>query len=182
MSAPAIAGPASCWSVMPLRPPARLPAPAPTRCSRTSRSSATSISPPGSRPKAWTRPRSPRSTRIRSSKPATPGRRRRHSASARSRSTTGSTGRRSVGRVSWPGSAKAQCGVHATELTRGRSPAITPRRRHRRHRRLHCRRPPDRPRCAAYGPGRPRACGRCRWQRAIARASRVRSPGRLKSR
>ena len=35
MSQPAIANPASFWSATPLRPPARLPAPAPTRCSPT---------------------------------------------------------------------------------------------------------------------------------------------------
>ena len=53
MSAPAIASPASCWSATPLRPPARSPAPAPTRCSPTSNGSATSISRPGLRPTAW---------------------------------------------------------------------------------------------------------------------------------
>ena len=57
---------------------------------------------------AWARPRSRRSTTIRSSRPATPGRWRKPSASARSRSTTGSTGGRSAGRASWRGSAKAR--------------------------------------------------------------------------
>ena len=71
---PAIASPASSWSATPLRTPARLPVPAPTRCSPTSRSSATSTSPPGLRPRAWARTRSPPSMMIRSSRLATPGR------------------------------------------------------------------------------------------------------------
>ena len=44
------------------------------------------------------------------------------------------------------------------------------------------RRRPDRPRCAACGSGRPRACGRRRWRRAAWRASRARSPCRRRSR
>ena len=131
MSRPAIASPASSWSATPLRPPARSPAPAPTRCSPTSASSATSISPPGLRPKAWARTRSRRSTTIRSSRPATPGRWRRPSASARSRSTTGSTGGRSAGRASWPGSAKASLRRLRKRGRRGtNATALTPRRRH----------------------------------------------------
>ena len=34
---------------------------------------------------------------------------------------TGSTGKRSAGRDSWPGSVKAQCGEYASESARGRS-------------------------------------------------------------
>ena len=184
MSAPAIASPASFWSATPLRPPARSPAPAPTRCSPTSRSSATSISRPGLRPKAWTRPRSRPSTTIRSSRPATPGR----SAKAFSfRKVTIENGlywhaQRWARFLAWFGEGtlrrmreRNQRGVEAA--------ALTPRRRHPHHRhRLHCRRRPDRRRCAAYGPGRPRACDRRRWPRAIAHASRARSPCRLRSR
>ena len=47
--------------------------PAPTRSSPTSSGSATSIFRPGSRPTAWTRPRSRRFMTIRSRPPATPG-------------------------------------------------------------------------------------------------------------
>ena len=118
MSAPVIASPAWFWSATPSRPPARSPGPAPTRCSPTSNGSATSIFRPGSRPTAWTRPRSRRSTTIRSRPPATPGRARRPTISARCRSTTASTGRRSAGRVSWRGSAKEHCGSCARPARR----------------------------------------------------------------
>ena len=59
--------------------------------------------------------------RIRSSRPATPGPRRRRSASARSRWTAASTGRRSAGRASWRGSAKAACGGCARRSARSRT-------------------------------------------------------------
>ena len=72
--------------------------------------------------------------------------------------------------------------VCAAGSARGRTAALTPPRRHPHRRRLHCRRRPDRRHCAAYGPGRPRACGRRRWPRAVAHASRARSPCRLRSR
>jgi hypothetical protein len=62
------------------------------------------------------------------------------------------------------------------------SSTLIPRRHHPHRRRLHCRHRPDRPRCAACGPGRPRACGRRRWRQATAHATRVRSPCRWKSR
>ena len=110
MSVPAIASPASCWSAMPSRPPARSPEPAATRCSPTSSGSATSISRPGSRPKAWTKARSRRFTTIRSRPPATHGRPRRPTISARCRSTPAFTGRRSAGRGFLRRSAKACCG------------------------------------------------------------------------
>ena len=145
-SQPAIARRASSWSATPLRTPARLPAPAPTKCSPTSPSSATSISPPGSRPRAWAKTRSPPSTTIRSNRPAMPGRWQRPSASARSRSRTGPTGRLSAGRVSWRGSAKAPFGGCETGSARGQTAGLTPRRHP--HHRLHCRRRPDRRRCA----------------------------------
>ena len=126
-------GRASSWSATPLQPPALSPAPAPTRCSPTSASSATSISPPGLPPKAWARPRSRRSTTIRSRRHATPGRWRKPSASARSRSTPGSTGGRSAGRASWPGSAKASCDGYARRSARHQRRALIPRRHPRRH-------------------------------------------------
>src|SRR6185295_4556305 len=143
MSLPAIASPASSWSATPLRTPARSPVPAPTRCSPTSPSSATSISPPGLRPRAWTRTRSLPFTTIRSSRLATPGRWQRPSASARSRSRTGCTGVRSAGRASWRGSAKAPFGGCETGSARAQTAALTPRHR------LHCRRQPDRRRLLA---------------------------------
>ena len=173
--------PASCWSATPSRPPARSPAPAPTRCSPTSSGSATSTSRHGSRPTAWMRTRSRPSMTIRS------------------------RGLRSlvVGQgVQLPlgldrdgpllaGAAlgailrlvgEGSCGGCAT-LQRELDAAVTPRRRpHPRHRRLHCRRRPERRHRAACGPGRPRACDRRRWRQAAWRASRARSPCRLKSR
>ena len=78
------------------------------------------------------------------------------------------------------GTLAADC---ATATRRGiKAAALTPPRRHPHRRHLHCRRRPDRPHCAACGPGRPRACDRRRWRRATAHASRARSPCRLKSR
>lgn len=85
----------------------------------TSPSSATSISPPGLRPRAWTLTRSLPFTTIRSSRLAIPGRWQKPSASARSRSRTGYTGVRSAGRASWRGSAKAPCDRCETGISVG---------------------------------------------------------------
>ena len=129
MSAPAIARPASFWSAMPSRPPAPSPGPAPTRCSRTSSGSATSIFRRGSRPTACTRTRSRPSTTIRSSRPATMGDPPRPTAFARCRSTTASAGGRSAGHVSWSGSVRR---TRAACLRRcpAESLRVTPLRRH----------------------------------------------------
>ena len=56
--------PASCWWVMPSRPPVRLPAPDRTRCSPTWSGYAASTSRRGLPPRAWTSTRSRRSTTI----------------------------------------------------------------------------------------------------------------------
>jgi len=117
-SRPAIARPAWCWSATPLRPPARSPAPGPTRCSLTLRSSATSIYPPGSPARVWARRRLRASTTIPSSRPAMHGRCRWRSAYARSRSTRAYTGGLDAGRASCFGSAKARCGAFAATSAR----------------------------------------------------------------
>ena len=110
MSARVIASPAWFWSATPSRRVVRSPGPGPTRCSRTSNGCAMSIFRIGLRPTAWTRPRSRRSTTIRSRPPATPGRARRLTVFVRCRSITACTGRHSAGRVSWRGSVKELCG------------------------------------------------------------------------
>jgi 2-polyprenyl-6-methoxyphenol hydroxylase-like FAD-dependent oxidoreductase len=82
--------------------------------------------------------------------------------------------------LAWFG--EADCGGCARQSARKQKPALIPPRRHPHHHRLHCRRRPDRPRCATCGPGHPRASGRHHWRRATACATRARSPCRLKSR
>ena len=166
------------------RPPARSPEPAPTRCSPTSSGCATSTSPHGSRATAWTRTRSRRSTTIRSSRPATLV----DGEGLQLRSVSIDDGlywraQRWARFIAWFGKARS----------------AAPRRRSAR-----TAEPPrrslllvvilvvvivfiviiglSRPRYAACGSGRPRAFGRRRWSRAVPRASRVRSPGRPRSR
>ena len=180
---PAIASPASCWSATPSRPPARPPAPAPTRCSPTSSGSATSISRPGWRPKAWATTRSRRSTTIRSRRPATPGRWRRP-ISFRSLSIDSGIywrAQRWARFLAWLGEGALRR-LREGDQRGIKAAALTPPRRHPHRHRLHCHHRPDRPRYAACGSGRPRACDRRRWRRATARASRVRSPCRPISR